>query len=114
MIWHPVPGEELPQPNRVARVVGADHLGAASDLDQDLAPGHVGAEDHVRELLLVAQEPLEAVHGNVDHAPRVADDGAQVGAPSGQQVELAQEPAVAVHRDHPVLGSVAADDRDRA
>ena len=91
----------------------SDHADTCPALDQDRAPRHEGPEDDVRQLLVVAQQLDEPLAWDLDHLARVADHGGQIHTLAGQQVELTEEAVASVYRDHPVLGAVAAHDRDR-
>ena len=98
----PVAGRELPKTASVRREPGADELEAAAQSDQDGAPNDVGPQDQVSEHRVLGDQAAQRFRWDVEHLAGLAYLRAHKGGLAGEEVEFTEEPAPAVHADHPV------------
>ena len=81
---------------------------------EGFAAGHERAEDDVGDIRFRTHQPAELGEGDHQHAPGTRDPGGEVGPLAGEEVQLAQEPSLAVDGDEDVAVAVGADDLDFA
>lgn len=95
-------------PRELSREHGPD---ACSELDQQGTAQQVGAKDQVPERRILGDKVAETLRRYNQNLARLAYHRSHEHCMPGQQVQLAQEPARAVHADNVLLRSVARDDR---
>ena len=100
----PVAGRELPKTPSVRREPGADELEAAAQSDQDGAAHDVGPQDQVSERCVIGDQAAQRFHRDVEDLACLAHLRGHKGDLAGEEVEFTEEPAPAVHADHPVRG----------
>ncbi len=114
LMGHPISGQELAQAAGVGGKPRADQLDPGADVDQDRAPSHECAEDHVAQCLVLSDDLAQLVQGNLDHLSGVPHDPGEVEPLPGDEAQLAQEPVLPVDGDDAVLGAQALNDGHRS
>lgn len=99
----PAPGREVPDAPGVRGVPRARDPQADPEPDQSRASQQVGAQDEVAERGIAGHQFPEPADRHREHLARVEGHRGIVGAPAGQQAELAEEPAAAVDGDDALL-----------